>query len=57
MNPKILLVDDEENILKQMRWALEPDYQVLTSSIEGEALSLFEKKSLRRHARPVVESA
>ena len=44
MNPKILLVDDEENILKQMRWALEPDYQVLTSSIEGEALSLFEKE-------------
>jgi Response regulator containing CheY-like receiver, AAA-type ATPase, and DNA-binding domains len=44
VNPKILLVDDEENILKQMRWALEPDYQVLTSSIEGEALSLFEKE-------------
>jgi two-component system NtrC family response regulator len=42
VNPKILLVDDEENILKQMRWALEPDYQVLTSSIESEALSLFE---------------
>jgi len=42
VNPKILLVDDEENILKQMRWALEPDYQVLTSLIESEALSLFE---------------
>src|SRR5260370_9892433 len=27
-----------------MRWALEPDYQVLTSSVEGEALSLFEKE-------------
>jgi two-component system, NtrC family, response regulator len=48
VDPKILLVDDEENILKQMRWALEPDYQVLTSSIEGEALSLFEKE------KPVV---
>ena len=44
MNPKIFLVDDEENILKQMRWALEPDYEVLTSSVEGEALSLFEKE-------------
>lgn len=44
MNPKILLVDDEENILKQMRWALESDYQVLTSSIEGEAMSIFEKE-------------
>ena len=44
MNPKILLVDDEENILKQMRWALESDYQVFTSGVEGEALSLFEKE-------------
>ena len=44
MNPKIFLVDDEENILKQMRWALEPDYEVLTSSVEGEALNLFEKE-------------
>ena len=43
MQPKILLVDDEENILKQMRWALEPDYDVFTSSIEGEALTLFER--------------
>ena len=44
MNPKLLLVDDEENILKQMRYALEADYQVFTSSIEGEALSIFEKE-------------
>ena len=42
VKPKILLVDDEENILKQMRWALEPDYEVLTTSNEGEALALFE---------------
>src|ERR1051325_4651382 len=27
-----------------MRWALESDYEVFTSSIEGEALSLFEKE-------------
>ena len=44
MKPKILLVDDEENILKQMRWALEPDYDVLTISDEGEAMSSFEKE-------------
>jgi two-component system, NtrC family, response regulator len=42
VNHKILLVDDEENILKHMRWALEPDYQVLTSSMESEAKSIFE---------------
>ncbi len=44
MKPKILLVDDEENILKQMRWALEADYDVFTTSVEGEALSIFEKE-------------
>jgi two-component system NtrC family response regulator len=43
-NLKLLLVDDDKNILKQLRWALESDYQVLTSSIEGEALSLFERE-------------
>src|SRR4030095_11755530 len=44
VKPKILLVDDEENILKQMRWALEPDYDVFTISNEGEAMSTFEKE-------------
>jgi two-component system NtrC family response regulator len=44
VKPKILLVDDEENILKQMRWALEPDYEVFTTSDEGEAMSLFEQE-------------
>jgi two-component system, NtrC family, response regulator len=41
---KILLVDDEENILKQMRWALEADYDVFTTSMEGEAMSIFERE-------------
>jgi len=44
MKPKIMLVDDEENILKQMRWALEPDYDVFTTSDEGEAMSIFERQ-------------
>ena len=44
MKPKILCVDDEENILKQMRWALEADYDVFTTSVEGEAMSIFEKE-------------
>ena len=44
MKPKILLVDDEENMLKQIRWALEQDYAVFTSSDEGEAMSTFEKE-------------
>ncbi len=44
MKPKLLLVDDEESILKQLRWALSPEYDVLTSSNENEALNLFEKE-------------
>jgi two-component system, NtrC family, response regulator len=45
VNGKILLVDDEENVLKQMRWALEPDYEVLTASNEAEAIALFQQES------------
>jgi two-component system NtrC family response regulator len=41
---KILLVDDEDNILKQMRWALDSDYEVLTSTNEAEALAIFENE-------------
>lgn len=44
MKPKLLLVDDEENILKQMRWALESEYDVFTTSLEGEAMTIFEKE-------------
>lgn len=44
MKPKILLVDDEQNILNQMRWALEPDYHVLSTCDEGEAMSIFERE-------------
>jgi two-component system NtrC family response regulator len=43
-NLKLLLIDDDDKILKQLRWALESGYQVLTSSMEGEALTLFEKE-------------
>lgn len=44
MKPKILLVDDEENILKQMCWALEPDYHVFSTCDEGEAMNIFEQE-------------
>ena len=44
MKSKILLVDDEENILKQMRWAFESDYEVLTTSNEEKALAIFEQE-------------
>ena len=38
------MVDDDENILKQVRWLLESDYEVFTSSKECEALSIFDKE-------------
>jgi two-component system NtrC family response regulator len=41
---KILLVDDEESILTQMRWALESDYEVFTTASESEASKIFEKE-------------
>jgi two-component system NtrC family response regulator len=44
VKPKILLVDDEQNILNQMRWALEPDYHVFSTCDEGEAMSIFERE-------------
>jgi len=38
---KILLVDDEENVLTQMRLVFEPDYEALISSNEEEAIQVF----------------
>ena len=37
---KILIVDDEEGIRKQLSFALEDNYEVLTASTESEALAL-----------------
>lgn len=44
MKSKILLVDDEESLLKQMRWALDADYEILTASTEAEAVAMFESE-------------
>ena len=44
MKSRILLVDDEENLLKQMRWALDSDYDVLTASNENDAITTFESE-------------
>ena len=44
MKPKILLVDDEETLLKQMRWALDADYEVFTASKEPDAVSVFTRE-------------
>jgi len=41
---KVLLVDDEENILEQMSSALEAEYDVFTASNEMEAITTFERE-------------
>ena len=39
---KILIVDDDAGILKQLKWALEDEYQVLTASSKEEALRVID---------------
>jgi len=41
---KVLLVDDEENILEQMSSALEAEYDLFTASNEMEAITTFERE-------------
>jgi len=41
MKPKLLLVDDDEDIRRQMRWALDAEYQVLQAGDRAGALGLF----------------
>jgi two-component system, NtrC family, response regulator len=41
VKPKMLIVDEEENFVKQMRWALEFNYEILTASEESEARQIF----------------
>jgi DNA-binding NtrC family response regulator len=41
VKPKILLVEDEDQLLAQMRWVLDADYEILTATNESDALSVF----------------
>lgn len=46
MKAKILLVDDEENILKEMRSVLEAEYDVFTALSETDAITIFERERI-----------
>src|SRR5277367_319470 len=48
MNPKLLIVDDDEEIRTQMKWALAKDYEILQAEDRASALEAF------RSARPAV---
>jgi DNA-binding NtrC family response regulator len=41
VKPKILLVDDEIQLLAQMRWVLDADYEIQTATNEEDALNAF----------------
>jgi two-component system NtrC family response regulator len=48
MKPKLLIVDDDEEIRTQMRWALAPDYEISLAGDRSAAVERF------RSARPSV---
>lgn len=48
MKPKLLIVDDDENIRTQMKWALAQDYDVILAEDRATAVQTF------RTARPLV---
>jgi two-component system NtrC family response regulator len=48
MNPKLLIVDDDEEIRTQMKWALAKDYDVSLAEDRASALEIF------RAAQPAV---
>jgi len=41
MKPKLLIVDDDEGIRTQLRWALAPDYEILLAGDRTTAAELF----------------
>ena len=44
LRPKLLIVDDEEDIRTQMKWALAQDYQVFLAGDRGSAMEIVAKE-------------
>jgi two-component system, NtrC family, response regulator len=44
MKPRLLIVDDDETIRTQMKWALASDYEVLLAENRAEALEMFRSR-------------
>ena len=42
MKPKLLIVDDDNEIRTQMKWALTNDYEILVAENRGSALQIFQ---------------
>ena len=64
--PKLLVVDDDEQILKQIQWALSDEYEVFSAADSATALHIFKSEGIRvvlldlglppSHARPLKVS-
>ena len=44
MQPKLLIVDDDANLCRQMKWALDQDYEVFLAADRKNALHLFSQE-------------
>jgi two-component system NtrC family response regulator len=44
MNPKLLIIDDDEEIRTQMKWALANEYEVLLAEDRVSALNVFQER-------------
>jgi two-component system NtrC family response regulator len=47
MKPGLLLIDDDEDIRMQMRWALESEYEILQAGDRASALAMFTERRPR----------
>ncbi len=45
MNPKLLIVDDDEEIRTQMKWALAKDYEILLAGDRSSAVEIFRSEN------------
>ena len=58
MNPVLLLVDDDEAIRTQMKWALSADYEIVSAEDRAGAIENFKKKKpVVTLARPGITAA
>jgi two-component system, NtrC family, response regulator len=44
VKPKLLIVDDDEDLRKQMKWALAQDYEVVLAENRSTALAIFQRR-------------
>ena len=49
MKPNLLIIDDDDDIRSQMKWALAADYEI---SMAGDRASAIERSSVRGGERP-----